>query len=87
VKLALGLWLALLCPWLIFTPLATGMACDGGCTTGIIVTVYFMWSYPIFVAISYLSRRRWPALIALPLLYFLPFGLLMLARKYNWHYK
>jgi hypothetical protein len=78
VRAALFLWILLLAPWLVFTLLATGMACDGGCPANWWVYILPFWTYPVFVTAAFLGRRKGAPFLLCPLLYVVPFSLVML---------
>jgi len=66
----LVIWCLLLIPWCLFAGLA-GMAFDGGYTASAYAFAWSIWTYPISLAIAFLCRRRFPALVVLPLIHFI----------------
>ena len=67
VTVMLGIYFVILIPWIpFFTLMGTGMAFDGGNTLDAYISVATVWAFPIFVAVSYLFRRRKRGLIWLP---------------------
>ena len=65
-KLALGIWLLLLLPWLLLAPLS-GMAFDAGSSIKADFFVLSVLTYPISVLIAGLLRKQAPWFLALPL--------------------
>jgi hypothetical protein len=65
VRIMLAVWFFLLPPWLLIAPLS-GMAFEGGFTAEAYVLVWSVWTYPIWVAISFFRRRKNAYLVFLP---------------------
>ena len=75
VYVVLTIWCVLLAPWLLVALMGTGMALEGGETFEAWYFIVSMWSFPLFVAVAFLFRRRRPLVVLLPLA---SFGLLLL---------
>jgi hypothetical protein len=69
----LTIWIIILIPWFLFAIMLTGMSFEGEHTAWKdtldgYLSIAMAWSYPVLVAIAFLARRKWPALVWLPLL-------------------
>lgn len=75
------IWLLILGPWLTVALMATGMAFEGGYTLDAYLSLVSFWAYPVLVVTGWLLGRKWPALVFLPLLTVVPFGV----EHWLWH--
>jgi len=75
------IWLVLLVIGAPFALMGTGMAFEGGYTRSAYMFVVTVWSYPVFIVISFCLRNRHPVLLCLPAV---PIMLLLLSAWFNW---
>lgn len=69
VTVMLAIYFVILVPWIpFFTLMGTGMAFEGGNTFDAYQSVIIFLAFPVLVSISYLFRRRKPALVWLPMI-------------------
>lgn len=66
-RVVIGLWLALLLPWVLFATVGAGMAFEGGRTIQAYLLFWSIETYPIWTFISVRYRRYWIA-VAAPLI-------------------
>ncbi len=60
------IWLVILVLGAPFGLMLTGMAFEGGYTASAYLSVATVWSYPVFIVISFLLRNRHRSLLFLP---------------------
>jgi hypothetical protein len=71
VKVMLFVWFLLLVPWFPVAGIA-GVAFDSSHKTAAWIFVLSVWTYPISLGTAFVSRRRYPYLVWLPTLNFIP---------------